>query len=121
MLSELQRVLVQALRTPDPRGWLQAYVLQPDCTLSATERTMVAALPDDGLRLTRLIVRKLRMQRLLQADGDANRLCTQEPARFAKQFAAYDAAVPLQSIFPSDEAKAFRSWLAAARARGEIE
>ena len=121
MLNELQHALVQALRTPDPRGWLQTYVAQPDCPLSAAERSMVAALPDDGLRLTRLIVRKLRMQRLLQADGDANRLCTQEPARFAKQFAAYDAAVALQSIFPSDEAKAFRSWLAAARERGEIE
>lgn len=121
MLNELQCVLVQALRTPDPRGWLRAHVASPDCALSASERTMLQALPDDGLRLTRLIVRKLRMQRLLQADGAAGRLLAQEPERFAKQFAAYDAAVRMQAIFPSEEARAFRQWLTHARARGEIE
>lgn len=121
MLSELQRVLVAALRTPDPRGWLLAHVASPGCALSAAERAMVAALPDDGLRLTRLITRKLRMQRLLQADGAAGQLLAQQPERFAKQFAAYDAAVPLHAIFPSDEARAFWQWQAQARARGEIE
>ena len=61
------------------------------------------------------------LQTLLQADGAAGQLLAQQPERFAKQFAAYDAAVPLHAIFPSDEARAFRQWVAQARARGEIE
>ena len=120
MLSELQRVLVLALRTTDPRGWLRAHIASTECTLTLAERAMVEALPDDGLRLTRLIVRKLRLQRLLQADGAAGRLLAQEPERFAKQFAAYDAAVPLQAVFPSEEARAFRHWVEQARARGDV-
>lgn len=106
MLIDVQRLLVLALRQPDPRAWLLAE-LPSHHGLDDAERTMLAALPDDGLRLTRMLVRKLRLQRLLTADADAARRCTDEPERFAREFAAYDAAEPWHAVFPSEEARAF--------------
>lgn len=110
MIAELQRLLLQALRQPDPQAWLRAQVARPECPLSAPERAMLAALPDDGLVLTRQLIRKLRLQRLLRGDAEAARQCSADPAALASAFAAYDVDVPPHPVFPTDEARAFRDW-----------
>lgn len=115
MIADLQRMLLEALRQPDPQAWLRAQVAGPDRRLSAAERAMLAALPDDGLALTRQLIRKLRLQRLLHGDPEAVLQCNADPAALASAFAAYDAEVPPREVFPADEARAFRE-----RGRGAL-
>jgi hypothetical protein len=108
-LVEVQRVLVRALRDPDPAAFVRAAVARDDCVLSADERAWLLAAGDDGLRLTRLLVRKLRLQRLLRGDRDAAAAMAADPAEFARRFAAYDEEVEPRAVFPRDEAAAFRA------------
>ncbi len=110
MLSALQEVLVAALRTADPCASLRD-AAERDQRLDAAERAQLRAASDDGLRLTRVLVRKLRLQRLLAGDAEAARACREQPAAFARRFAAYDAAVPPTAPFPSDEAAAWRGFV----------
>ena len=108
-LADVQRVLVRALRDPDPAAFLRAAGARDDCALSADERAWLEAASDDGLRLTRMLVRKLRLQRLLRGDRDAAAALEGDPAAFAQRFAAYDQAVEPRAVFPRDEADAFRA------------
>jgi hypothetical protein len=108
VLSELQRLLVDALRSSDPHKALAAALQRGAAQLSADERGWLANASADGLQLTRMLVRKLRLQRLLLGDADAARWCREQPEAFARAFAAYDAAVPPAALFPSEEAAAWR-------------
>lgn len=112
VLADLQRVLLRALRHPDPTAALRAQLARGDCPLTAEERAWLAAVGDDGLRLTRLLVRKLRLQRLLRGDASVAAAMAADPVTFARQFASYDAAVPLSAVTPAEEAEAFRSYRA---------
>lgn len=107
MLADLQRLLLRALRDPDPAAFLAAEVSRDDCRLSDDERRWLRAASADGLRLSRLLVRKLRLQRLVRGDRALAALVESDPAAVARRFAAYDAAVPPQAVFPRDEAAAF--------------
>ena len=119
MLSEVQRLLVQACLRKDPKGWLLAQLADPAAAaaLDEAERTMLAAIDEDGLRLTRLLVRKLRLERLLRGDADAARAFAADPEVVAAAFARYADTTPPAAVFPSDEARAFRG--ATAHAEGE--
>lgn len=109
MLAELQRLLLHALSEPDPGAALRAALARDDCRLSAEERAQLAAAADDGLRLSRMLVRKLRLMRLLRGDPAAAAAMAADPAAFAERFAAYDAAVPPRAVTPAEEAAAFRA------------
>jgi hypothetical protein len=113
VLSDVQNLLVTALQTPDPAGFLKAHVAESRWRLDDQERAWLQALDDAGLRITRVLVRKLRLQRLTGGDPDAARLCAADPAAFAERFRAYEAAVPPTAVFPAEEAAAWRLWLAA--------
>lgn len=110
MLSDLQALLVQALRAPDPAAALQAALARPGAAPTDAERDLLRSAAADGLRLTRVLVRKLRLQRLLAGDPGALRACRDEPESFARRFAAYDAAVPPTALFPSEEAALWRGF-----------
>ncbi|HEX6813864.1 MAG TPA: hypothetical protein VF384_19740 [Planctomycetota bacterium] len=110
MLKELQSLLLRAMQQADPHTFLQAEVQRPGQALSSEERAMLAAIGDDGLRLTRLIVRKLRIDRLLRGDPAMAELCRSDPAAFARLFASYEAATPPRAVFPADEAQQFAAW-----------
>lgn len=109
MLSRLQELLLLALREPDPRAYLQT-VAASDAGLSDSERACLLAIEDDGLRLTRMLIRKLRMQRIVRGDPDAAALLAEDPERFAACFARYDQEQPWTHVFPRDEARAFRRY-----------
>lgn len=109
MLSRVQELLVSALREPDPRACLQA-VAAKDPDLSEQERAWLLAIDEDGLRLTRMLIRKLRMQRIVRGDPAAAELLAQDPERFAACFARYDQEQPWTHVFPRDEARAFRRY-----------
>ena len=112
MLKDMQSLLLRALQQPDPRGFLQTELERPEHALSPEERRMLAAISDDGLRLTRLLMRKLRIERLLRGDAAMAALCRTDPAEFARLFAIYEAATPPRAFFPTDEAQQFAAWRA---------
>jgi hypothetical protein len=113
VLRDVQRLLVEALRAPDPGAFLREQSADARWQLSAEEHAWLVSLGEAGLRITRLLVRKLRLQRLLRGDAAAAGLCDADPEAFARQFRAYDAEVPPASVFPAEEAAAFARWLAA--------
>ena len=107
MLKDLQDLLVRAVLQSDPHGWLQRQLARPECVLSPAERGWLEAISEDGLRLTRLLVRKLRIERLLAGDAAMAELYRTDPAAFSKQFTRYEVMVPPRALFPSEEAQQF--------------
>ena len=61
MLLDLQRLLVAALRTPDPAGFLRERA-EREPGLRADERRALLAAGEDGLRMSRVMIRKLRLR-----------------------------------------------------------
>jgi len=109
MLATVQQLLVAALREPDPLLYLQQNV--PVATaLSDDERKWLLAVDGDGLRLSRMLIRKLRLQRIVRGDAEASAFMAREPERFAACFARYDREEPLRHVFPHAEAEAFRRY-----------
>ena len=110
MLKDVQQLLIDALLSPDPAAFVRTHANDNHRQLSADERQALAGLADAGLRVTRVLVRKLRLQRLLGGDAEAARFCRDDPEGFAAQFRAYEAAVPPRAVFPGEEAAAFARW-----------
>jgi len=109
MLSRVQELLLSSLRDPDPLLCLQETVgLAHD--LSDDERKWLLAIDGDGLRLTRMLVRKLRLQRVVRGDPGAAEFMARDPEGFARCFARYEQEVAPTHVFPKDEATAFRSY-----------
>ena len=106
MLKDLQRVLARALTSDAPLDVLRA----ESAGLSEEERAWLAAADLDGLRLTGLLVRKLRFERICRGDAAAERWFERDPEAFVRAFKAYNAEVPPVEIFPRQEALAFREW-----------
>lgn len=117
MLSVLQQVLVSALGEADPAGSLRRAVADRGLALDDRERQWLAAVDPDGLQLTRVLVRKLRIQRLIRGDAEMRALFTADPAAFAERYVAYEAGVPAQAVTPGEEAAAFAAF-EAMRSRG---
>ena len=108
MLRDLQRLLLQSCRQREPKAWLLQQLDRTDLELTTAERAALAAVDDDGLRLTRLLLQKLRLQRLLLGEPAAAAAFAADPAAFVARFREYAAAVPPTAVFPSEEAAAFR-------------
>ena len=110
MLKDVQQLLIDALLSPDPAAFVRAHADDVHRQLSADERTALTGLDDAGLRVTRVLVRKLRLQRLLAGDPASAASCAADPAAFAERFRAYEAAVPPRAVFPGEEAAQFARW-----------
>ena len=101
------RVLLGALRAADPpRAVEEALAQAADPELSAA----FASLDPLGLRLTSLIVKRLRFERILQGSGRFRAEFASDPATFTERFRAYDAAGPSATPWPGEEAAAFAAW-----------
>jgi hypothetical protein len=98
-LAEYETRLAAALRAPDPVAAVQAFAPGAD---------------GDGVRLTVLLVARLRFERLLRGSRAADAWFAADPAAFARAFAAYHAAVAPRAFFPRDEAWLFFAWRRAA-------
>jgi hypothetical protein len=110
VLGEVSRLVVEALQASDPAATLRAG-LASSASLSPEERAALAGVDPDALLLTRLLVAKLRFERLLQGDPSLRPAFEADPAAFTERFRAYDRAVPPATCWPADEAAAFRSFL----------
>lgn len=65
----------------------------------------------EGIVLTRLLIQKLRFQRLQRGSARLRTWFDDDPAAFAEAFRAYHAAVPSTALFPSEEAAAFEAFV----------
>ena len=76
---------------------------------------MLAKASPDGLRLSALLVLRLRFERLMRGSTWASLWFARDPAAFTHIFGRYHRAVPCNEVFPSGEARRFHAWVAAAR------
>lgn len=109
MLANVQQLLVAALAEPDPLLYLQQHVPSAG-ELSPEERQWLLGIDGDGLRVSRMLIRKLRLQRIVRGDAEASAFMARDPEKFAACFARYDREMPLRHVFPRDEAESFRRY-----------
>ena len=77
--------------------------------------TGLAAIDEDGFRISALLVARLRFERLLNGHPAVPDWLDRDAAGFAETFRRYHAAVPPTAFFPPDEARTFTAWIAAMR------
>ncbi|HXU67775.1 MAG TPA: hypothetical protein VN947_00525 [Polyangia bacterium] len=94
-LAEYERRVAAAMRARDPVAAMRA--IYPDVDA-------------DGVRMTALIVARLRFERLLRGSPEAEASFDRDPAAFADSFARYHAEVPPRAFFPADEAALYDAW-----------
>jgi hypothetical protein len=106
-LDDWERSLVRLLRARDPRTELAALRAEQG------PHPALDALDPDGVRVAGLLVSRLRFDRILAGDADANRWQAEDPASFARAFREYHAEVPALAFTGEDEGEAWRAWLRA--------
>ncbi len=67
----------------------------------------------EGYRLTTLIVRKLRFERLCSAHGGVARAFATNPRALLDSYERFVREVPPTGLFPSDDARAWQAWQSA--------
>ena len=107
MLAVLQKVLVDCCVADDPVATFAA-LQKAHPELEPWLRHVDA----DGLQLTSLLVKKLRFERILRGDPNLAARFEKEPQAFTVAFRNYLNQVPPTYIFPAEEARAFREFLA---------
>ncbi len=113
-LLRLEAVLAEAMTSATPQAVIDDFAGRSDCPGSIREA--LAAIDADGLRMTRLLVAKLRFQRLMHGSKRAGLLYSEDPARFAAAFRRYNRDVLMTAHEPRGEAALFEAWFAAANA-----
>lgn len=94
-LVDYEKQLAAAMRARDPVAAVRA--LHPGADA-------------DGVRLTALLVARLRFERLMRGSPEAEASFDRDPATFARDFQRYHAEVPPRAFFPAEEAALFRAW-----------
>ena len=110
-LEQLQRAMADALRAEDPVAAIRALAEAPSS--DPTLRSALLAADPDGLRLTALLVAKLRFERVIRGSSAAGDWFDRDAAAFSAAFRRYHAEVPPSEPFPAAEAKSFLAWAAA--------
>lgn len=102
-------LLAAILTAPDPVAALK--MAQRRRGLSTDLRRRLAAIDEDGLRISALLVVRLRFERLLRGSPVAERWFDEDPADFAAAFRVYHSAVKPTAFFPQAEGALFAEWL----------
>lgn len=110
MLVTLQRLLIAACLSEDPPAALREALRDPRNDLTDAERAALARVGDDGLRLSSLLIKKLRFERLLAGDPGLIAEFEQDPAAFTARFRRYIREVPPTAVFPEEEAERYGVW-----------
>lgn len=109
--------MADALRTPDPA--LSVRALSKDRSLPPRVRKALARADEDGVRMTALLVAKLRFERLVRASPEVEAWADAAPEELAPVFRRYHAKVPESAFFPAAEAELFRQFCARHGVRGQ--
>jgi hypothetical protein len=102
-----ERLLMRALRAADPVAALRRGAKK----LPAGLRQAITFADKDGIRITALLVARLRFERLRRGCSDAEAWFEEDPEGFAAAFREYHASVAPTGFFPHSEARLFRRWL----------
>ncbi len=103
-----EKLLARALTSSDPVQALRRAA--GDRRLDPDTRRRFENADEDGIRMSALLVARLRFERLLRGSPEAEQWFDDDPATFAAAFRAYHAEVPPTAFFPRDEAALFRRW-----------
>ena len=103
MLADLQKVLVACCMADDPVAALHT-ARREHPELAAT----LDHLDADGLRLTSLLVKKLRFERILRGDRQLQDRFHANPTLFTTAFRHYLGTEPPTCVFPQEEAQRFQ-------------
>lgn len=106
--AELERAYARALCRQDAVAAVQR--IADDRTCPAWLVAALRALDADGVRITRLLIAKLRFERLVSGSGAAARWFREDPRAFAAAFALYHRGEPPRDHTPAGEAHRFRAW-----------
>lgn len=108
-LPAYERLMVAALSAPDPVRALRRAAR--DRRLPAELRRGLLAADPDGVRMSALLVAKLRFERLLRGSPDAEAWFDRDGAGFTRAFRRYHREVPMTAFFPAAEARLWRAWV----------
>jgi hypothetical protein len=84
--------------------------LQTARDLTDEERAWLEQFDADGLRMTALMVQKIRFERLTRGDSEAAAWFERDPDGFMHAYQTYVDEVESTAYFPEQEAELFRSW-----------
>lgn len=105
-----ERMVAAALRSDDPVAGFAAIALCDELPIEL--RQAAAAADARGIRMSALLVAKLRFERLQQGSAVAGRMFAEDPRGFTDAFRRYHRGVPPLAIGPRAEGLAFERWLA---------
>ena len=111
-------LMAAALRAVDPLAAVRAAARDP--RLDAQQRALLSGIDENGLRMSALLVARLRFERLLQGSSRAGAWYEDDAPAFVEAFRRYHAEVPPRGWQPADEGRAFEAWLAQGVADGEL-
>lgn len=109
-LDAYEELMARAFRSRQPLR-----VLREACSSPATPpglRQALANIDEDGVRITSLIVTRLRFERLINGSVSAGEWFIDDSASFVAAFKRYQDAVPPTASFPPQEAHDFEAWRA---------
>ncbi|MGK3988670.1 hypothetical protein WME99_36840 [Sorangium sp. So ce136] len=101
--------MARAMTAADPVAALRAAAADP--ALPAALRRALRGADEDGVRMSALLVARLRFERLLRGSPEAEAWFDRDPAAFSEAFRRYNAEVPPAAFFPAGEARLFRGWV----------
>jgi hypothetical protein len=109
LLAAYEQVFSRAFASRDAAAVLRA--AREDGSLPKELRDALARIDEHGVRLSNLIVTRVRFERLLQGSARAVRWFEDDPRTFAAAFKRYQDEVAPTAAFPPDEARAFETWV----------
>ncbi len=108
-LAAYERLLARAFASRDPAAVLRA--ARSDASVPRELADALERSDETGIRLTGLIVARIRFERLLNGSPRAAMWFEDDPRAFAAAFKRYQDEVEPRAAFPMDEARAFEDWL----------
>jgi hypothetical protein len=102
-LERFERAMAGVILAGDPIAALEA--------LPEGDRALLEPIDRDGLRITALLVARLRFERLMNGSREAAEWFEEDPRAFTAAFKRYHTAVAPLSTIPKLEARAFEAWL----------
>ena len=109
LLAAYERVFARAFASRAAAAVLRA--ARADESVPRELRDALARIDETGVRLTSLIVTRVRFERLLHGSARAVRWFEDDPSAFAAAFKRYQDEVAPTAAFPPDEARAFDAWV----------
>jgi hypothetical protein len=107
-LASFERILADAMTRRDPVAEFARAAA--DTSLPDWMRRAFRAAHADGVRLSALLVAKLRFERLVQGSRCASEWFDRDARSFTAAFKRYHEHCPPRAVMASDEGRAFDAW-----------